>query len=51
MFLISDYFMDGTTDPEFEPLARRFSQQHDLIPVRLTDPASLTLPTLGLVAF
>lgn len=51
VFLISDYVMDGTTDPEFEPLARRFSQQHDLIPVRLTDPASLTLPTLGLVAF
>ena len=51
VFLISDYVMDGTTDPEFEPLARRFSLQHDLIPVRLTDPASLTLPNLGLVAF
>jgi uncharacterized protein (DUF58 family) len=51
VFLISDYVMDGTTDPEFEPLARRFSLQHDLVPVRLTDPASLTLPNLGLVAF
>ncbi|GIS78678.1 MAG: hypothetical protein CM1200mP14_02440 [Gammaproteobacteria bacterium] len=28
--------------------ARRFSREHDLIPIRVTDPGGATLPDVGL---
>ena len=29
---------------------RRFSREHDLIPIRVTDPGAATLPNVGLLA-
>jgi uncharacterized protein (DUF58 family) len=50
VFLISDFLTDAEADPDFRPAARRFSKEHDLVPIRLTDPRGETLPNVGLLA-
>lgn len=50
VFLVSDFLIDEDTDPSFEHAARRLGSEHDLVPVRLTDPRSGTLPDVGMLA-
>jgi uncharacterized protein (DUF58 family) len=50
VFLISDFLMDDDSDPIFVQDARRFSREHDLVPIRLSDPGTATLPDVGLLA-
>ncbi len=50
VFLISDFLLDDESDPPLASDARRFSREHDLIPIRITDPGAATLPNVGLLA-
>lgn len=50
VFLVSDFVLDRPEDPRFTSLFRRVARQHDLVPVRLSDPAEFDLPDLGMVA-
>ena len=50
VFLISDFLMDDDSDPVFVHDARRFSREHDLVPIRLSDAGMATLPDVGLLA-
>jgi uncharacterized protein (DUF58 family) len=50
VFLISDFLVDPTNDPGLEHAARRMAGDHDLVPIRLTDPSNATLPKVGLLA-
>ena len=50
VFLISDFMMDDESDPVFVHDARRFSREHDLVPIRLSDPGTATLPDVGLLS-
>ncbi|MGD8281494.1 MAG: DUF58 domain-containing protein, partial [Gemmatimonadota bacterium] len=38
------------TDPAFPRALRRVSREHDLVPIRLTDPGGFVLPDVGLIA-
>jgi uncharacterized protein (DUF58 family) len=49
VFLISDFLTDRTSDLGLARVARRFSREHDLVPMRLTDTPR-ELPSVGLVA-
>ena len=50
VFLISDFLVDTAADPALPHVARRFSHQHDLVPVRLSDPGYSALPDVSLLA-
>jgi len=50
VFLISDFLTSVESDPDLLPSARRCGRQHDLVPIRLIDPAATTLPNVGLLA-
>lgn len=50
VFLISDFLMDDESDPGFAKDARRFSREHDLVPIRLADSGADTLPNVGLLS-
>ena len=50
VFLISDFLMDDDSDPLFVHDARRFSREHDLVPIRISDPGTEALPDVGLLA-
>ena len=50
VFLISDFLLGEKSDSSFMADARRFSREHDLIPIRVTDPGGATLPDVGLLA-
>jgi uncharacterized protein (DUF58 family) len=50
VFLVSDFLTDVTADPGLPRVARRFAREHDLVPIRLTDPGADRLPEVGLVA-
>ena len=50
VFLVSDFLLDDKSDSSFAADARRFSREHDLIPIRVTDPGAATLPNVGLLA-
>jgi uncharacterized protein (DUF58 family) len=50
VFLISDFLTSGEADPDLLRAARRCGKQHDLVPIRLNDPAAATLPDVGLLA-
>ena len=50
VFLISDFLMDDDSDPAFARDARRFSREHDLVPIRLADPGTASLPDVGLLS-
>jgi uncharacterized protein (DUF58 family) len=50
VFLISDFLMDNESDPVFVHDARRFSREHDLVLIRLSDPGTETLPDVGLLS-
>lgn len=50
VFLISDFLTDARADPDLPEAARRCSLEHDLVPIRLTDPGGATLPDIGMLA-
>ena len=50
VFQISDFLVGEKSDSSFMADARRFSREHDLIPIRVTDPGGATLPDVGLLA-
>jgi uncharacterized protein (DUF58 family) len=50
VFLVSDFLTDADADPSLERAARRVARDHDLVPIRLTDPAADVLPDVGLLA-
>ena len=50
VFLVSDFLLDNESDSSFAADARRFSREHDLIPIRVTDPGAAKLPNVGLLA-
>jgi uncharacterized protein (DUF58 family) len=50
VFLVSDFLLDEESDPEFARAARLVKRDHDLVPIRLTDPGGAELPNVGLLA-
>lgn len=50
IFLVSDFLLDDQSDPEFERAAGLLKRDHDLVPIRLTDPGGMELPNVGLLA-
>ena len=50
VFLVSDFLLDEESDPAFERAARLVKRDHDLVPIRLTDPGGMELPNVGLLA-
>jgi uncharacterized protein (DUF58 family) len=50
IFLVSDFLLDEKSDPDFARAARRVKRDHDLVPIRLTDPGGAELPNVGLLA-
>jgi uncharacterized protein (DUF58 family) len=50
VFLISDFITSEEADPALAHTARRLAWDHDLVPIRLTDPAAATLPNVGMLA-
>lgn len=50
VFVVSDFVTDAASDPALASVARRFAREHDLVPIRLTDPGAEELPDVGLVA-
>ncbi len=50
VFLVSDFLIDSSGDSSFEPSLSRLASAHDVVPIRLTDPASSTLPDIGMFA-
>jgi len=49
VFVVSDFLLDETSDPSFIRAARRLARDHDLVPIRLTDPGANRLPDVGLL--
>ena len=50
VFLVSDFLFDEESDPAFERAAGLLKRDHDLVPIRLTDPGGMELPNVGLLA-
>jgi uncharacterized protein (DUF58 family) len=49
VFLLSDFLFDEATDPGFRRAAGLLAREHDLVPIRLTDPGAAELPDVGLL--
>jgi len=50
VFVISDFLTGESTDPGLAHAARKLAWDHDVVPIRLTDPAAAHLPDVGLLA-
>lgn len=50
VFLISDFLTGQKEDPELTRAARKLAWYHDLVPIRLIDPAAEELPQVGMLA-
>jgi uncharacterized protein (DUF58 family) len=50
VFLISDFLTGQVGDPDLERAARKLAWDHDLVPIRLSDPGSAELPNVGMLA-
>jgi uncharacterized protein (DUF58 family) len=50
VFLISDFLTGAAADPELTRSARKLAWYHDLVPIRLIDPAAGELPRVGMLA-
>jgi len=50
IFVVSDFLMDHASDPALASATRRLARDHDVVPIRLTDPAGDDLPDVGLIA-
>lgn len=50
VFLISDFLTGAGVDSDLAHAARKLAWDHDLVPIRLTDPSASELPSVGLLA-
>lgn len=50
VFLISDFVTGPSSDPALEHAARKLAWDHDFVPIRLSDPAAIELPDVGMIA-
>lgn len=50
VFVISDFLLDRQADVHFERALRIAAAEHDVVPIRLCDPASGALPDIGRLA-
>ena len=50
VFLISDFLTSTTADSELTRSARELAWYHDVVPIRLMDPAAGQLPRVGMLA-
>jgi uncharacterized protein (DUF58 family) len=50
VFLVSDFLLDRERDAGLEHALRRLSAEHDVVPVRLSDPTAGRLPRVGMLA-
>jgi uncharacterized protein (DUF58 family) len=50
VFLVSDFLVDESADPDLSHAIRRLAWDHDLVPIRLTDPRTYELPDVGLLS-
>jgi len=50
VFLISDFLTSEAGDADLERAARKLAWDHDLVPIRLSDPGSAELPNVGMLA-
>jgi uncharacterized protein (DUF58 family) len=50
IFVISDFLTGAEVDPDLPRSARKLAWDHDVVPVRLFDPAGSNLPRVGLLA-
>jgi len=50
VFVISDFLTGPEADPDLALAARKLAWDHDVVPIRLTDPRSAELPKVGLMA-
>jgi uncharacterized protein (DUF58 family) len=50
IFLISDFLTSAAVDPDFLRAARGCAKEHDLVPIRLTDPGGAALPDVGMLS-
>ncbi len=50
IFVLSDFLLDVERDRGFEHALHRLSDEHDVIPIRLSDPTAATLPDVGMLA-
>jgi hypothetical protein len=49
VFVISDFLTGTRSDPDLAHAARKLAWHHDVVPIRLVDPAAATLPRVGLL--
>lgn len=50
VFVISDFLTGIDGDPELPRSARKLAWDHDVVPIRLTDPTGAELPRVGMLA-
>ena len=50
VFVISDFVTSTSADTGLEHAARKLAWDHDVVPIRLTDPKGSELPNVGLIA-
>jgi hypothetical protein len=50
VFVISDFLTGTASDPDLAHAARKLAWHHDVVPIRLVDPAAGRLPRVGLLA-
>jgi uncharacterized protein (DUF58 family) len=50
IFVISDFLTGAEADPDLHRAARKLAWDHDVVPVRLWDPAASNLPNVGMLA-
>ena len=50
VFVISDFLTGTRADSDLAHAARKLAWDHDVVPIRLTDPAAARLPKVGLLA-
>ena len=50
VFVVSDFLTSPAADPGLPHAMRKLAWDHDVVPVRLTDPAASTLPAVGMLA-
>lgn len=50
VFVVSDFLTSPSADPDLLHAMRKLAWDHDVVPVRLTDPAAATLPSVGMLA-
>lgn len=50
VFIVSDFLTSPSADPELAHAFRKLAWDHDVVPIRLTDPAVAELPKVGMLA-